>query len=659
MKQRTVAPYGAWKSPITSEWIVSTSVRLSQVTTDRACIAWVEARPREQGRHVVVTQTLPELRLMREGNAPKATSSPLDLTPPTFNVRSRVHEYGGGAYLLTGGTLIFSNFSDDRLYRQIPGGAPEPITPIGTSRYADLVLDARRDRLICVREDHPAVEGRQGVEAVNTLVSLALDGSGMVRTLATAHDFFASPRLSPDGTHLAWLTWEHPNLPWDGTRLWTCELAEDGTPGTAHCVAGGDNESIFQPEWSPEGVLHFVSDRSGWWNLYRFQGGSTEPLWPKEAEFGQPQWVFGQSTYAFLSATEILCTFCERGVWKLARLDTVTSGFTEITTPFTWIESVRSAQGSAILLAASATEPLSVVTVDPETGANRTLRRSNDAEIGHEYLSVPEAIAFPTLSPAGEEQTAYGFFYPPTNGDFKAPEGERPPLIVLSHGGPTAAAATRLEFSLNSPQFWTSRGFAVMDVNYGGSTGYGRVYRERLNGCWGLVDVEDCVQAALTLAARSAVDGCRLAIRGGSAGGYTTLAALTFRDTFHVGVSYYGIGDLEALARDTHKFESRYLERLIGPYPERSDLYRERSPLHFVERLNCPVIFFQGLEDKVVPPNQAEEMVHALRTRGVPVKYVTFEGEGHGFHRAETLQRCLEAELAFYAHLFEFTPAKG
>ncbi|HIC94777.1 MAG TPA: S9 family peptidase, partial [Anaerolineae bacterium] len=452
------------------------------------------------------------------------------------------------------------------------------------------------------------------------------------------------------GTRLAWLTWNHPNMPWDGTELWVAKLRADGSLGRAGRVAGGPRESIFQPEWSPDGILHFVSDRTGWWNLYRWRDGRVEPLTEMEAEFGRPQWVFGMSTYAFESAGRIICAYTRQGTWHLASLDTATRRLEPIETPYTEIAYVRAAPGRAVFLAGSPTEPASIVQLDLATGRIEVLRRSSETAIDPGYLSSPQAIEFPTEGGL----TAYAFFYPPRNRDYVAPPDERPPLLVMSHGGPTSAASTTLNLEI---QYWTSRGIAVLDVNYGGSTGYGRAYRERLEGRWGIVDVDDCVNGARYLVERGLVDGQRLAIRGGSAGGYTTLCALTFRDVFKAGASYFGVSDLEALTKETHKFESHYLDRLVGPYPERRDLYRDRSPIHFAHRLSCPVIFFQGLEDKVVPPSQAELMVQALRAKGLPVAYVTFEGEQHGLRRAESIKRALDAELYFYARIFGFEPA--
>jgi dipeptidyl aminopeptidase/acylaminoacyl peptidase len=445
-------------------------------------------------------------------------------------------------------------------------------------------------------------------------------------------------------------------MPWDGTELWVAPIQADGLLGEPRLVAGGVDESVFQPEWSPDGALYFVSDRTNWWNLYRWHppftkegagNGDIEPLFEMTAEFGLPQWVFGMSTYGFESANRIICTFTREGIWQLASLDLQTKQLEAILTPYTDISSLHAAKGRAVFIAGSATEPTAIVQMDLATQQIEVLRRSSQLEIDRGYLSAPQAIAFPTE----DKLTSYAFFYPPQNKDHTAPTGEKPPLIVRTHGGPTASTSSAFNLKI---QYWTSRGFAVVDVNYGGSTGYGRDYRQRLKDRWGIVDVDDCANAAKYLAEQGLVDGERLAIAGGSAGGYTTLAALTFRDVFKAGASYYGVSDLEILAKETHKFEARYLDGLIGPYPERQDLYKERSPIHFTDKLACPVIFFQGLEDKVVPPNQAEMMFEALKAKGLPVAYVAYEGEQHGFRRAENIKRTLDGEFYFYSRVFGF-----
>jgi dipeptidyl aminopeptidase/acylaminoacyl peptidase len=632
MSEARVAPYGSWKSPITSDLIVAETIGLDQIALDGEDVYWTEMRPTERGRYVVARRS------------PDGQTT--DVTPPPFNARTQVHEYGGGAYAVADGVVYFSHWDDQRLYRQDPGDEPRPITPEGALRYADGVVDRRRGRMVCVREDH-TVAGR---EAANTLVSLDLEGRERAQVLVSGNDFYTSPRLSPDGSQLAWLTWNHPNMPWDGTELWVGELRADGSLGRAERVAGGVDESIFQPEWSPDGVLYFISDRTGWWNLYRWHDGHVEPVVEMEAEFGRPQWVFGMSTYAFASADRIVCAYTDQGAWHLASLDTATARLTPVETAYSTIAQVRAGPDRAVFLGGSPTEPTSVVQLDLATGRLEVLRRSSEIAVDPGYLSLPRAIEFPTEGGL----TAHAIFYPPKNREYVAPPDERPPLVVISHGGPTSAASSTLSLSI---QYWTSRGIAVLDVNYGGSTGYGRPYRQRLEGQWGVVDVDDCANGARYLVEHGEVDGDRLLIRGGSAGGYTTLCALTFRDVFKAGASYFGLSDLGIFVGDTHKFESRYLERLIGPYPERADLYRERSPIHRTDRLSCPVIFFQGLEDKVVPPNQAELMVEALRAKGLPVAYIAFEGEQHGFRRAENIKRANDAELYFYSRMFGFALA--
>ncbi|MBW1743329.1 MAG: S9 family peptidase [Deltaproteobacteria bacterium] len=629
MTEPKTAPYGSWKSPITSDLIVSETIGLGQTALDGDDIYWSEMRPAEGGRYVVVKRS--------------PDGSMVDVTPSPFNARTRVHEYGGGSFWVADGDVYLSNFIDQRLYHQVAGSDPKPITPEGDFRFADGILDRGRGRIICVREDHTDSES----EAVNTLVSVTTDGDDGGEVMVSGNDFYASPRLSPDGSRLAWLTWNHPNMPWDGTELWVGEMKEDGAVGHVERVAGGADESIFQPEWSPDGTLYFVSDRTGWWNLYRWQNGKINSLCEMEAEFGLPQWVFGMSTYAVESAGRIICAYAQGGIWHLASIDTTTGGCQEIGVPYTSIGSVQAVSGRAVFVAASPTEPTSVVQLDLATGDLEVLRRSSAMTIDAEYLSEALAIEFPTE----HGMTAHAFFYAPKNRDFVGPIEEGPPLVVMSHSGPTASTSGTLNLLI---QHWTSRGLAVLDVNYGGSTGYGRAYRQRLEGQWGIVDVDDCVNGARFLVERGEVDGDRLAIRGGSAGGYTTLCALTFRDVFKAGASYYGVSDLEALVKDTHKFESRYLDRLTGPYPESRDLYLERAPINFVDRLSCPVIFFQGLEDKIVLPNQAEMMVDALSAKGVPVAYVPFEGEQHGFRRAETIKRALDGELYFYSKVFGF-----
>ena len=632
----TTAPYGSWKSPITTDLILSGAIGLGQVVLDDEDIYWLEMRPSEGGRMVIVKQA-PETDT-------EPQPEPVDVTPEPFSVRTRVHEYGGGAYLVNDSVVYFSNFSDQRLYRQDPGEEPKPITPETDTRYADGCFDATRNRIICVREDHASVG-----EPVNSIVAVDAEGNAEQEVLFQGSDFCSNPRISPDGRTLCWLTWDHPNMPWDGTKLYSARFNDNGKLGEPHLVAGSTTESIFQPEWSPDNVLHFVSDRSGWWNLWRSEKGQLWPLTKLEGEFGKPQWVFGSGTYSFASDELIACSYTENDAWKIAMLHIPSKMLLAIETPYTEMGrgDFKVGDGKIVFIGGAPSLPMSVVQVDLASSKWWELRKAHDLEIDDGYLSTAQPVEFPTEN----GQTAHAFYYPPKNGDFEWPTDEKPPLLVKSHGGPTGSAGTALDLGV---QFWTSRGIGVLDVNYGGSTGYGREYRERLNGDWGVVDVDDCCNAALYIVSQGDADPDRLAIDGGSAGGYTTLAALTFKDVFKAGASHYGVSDLEALAKETHKFESRYLDGLVAPYPEGKDLYQERSPINYTEQLSCPLILFQGLEDQIVPPNQAEMMFDAVRAKGIPTAYIPFEGEQHGFRRSENIKRALEAELYFYSKVFGF-----
>ncbi len=621
------APFGSWASPVSADAIAGASIRLGQLGVLGRDILWTEGRPQEQGRNALVWRS-------DDGRVQ-------DLTPAPLNVRSRVHEYGGGAFKLGPRAGFIVNDADQQIWRLRAGVAPQALTALPGMRHADIEIDAAHKRLICVREDHTG-----SGEAVTTLVAVSL-ANGAERVLVSGADFYASPRVSPDGRSLAWLSWDHPDMPWDGTTLWLAELHPDGTLGTPARVAGGADESIFQPSWSPRGELHFVSDRSGWWNLYRRDAeGQVQALHPMAAEFGRPQWAFATSSYGFDGRGRIVCTFTKDGRSTLAVLDG--ERLEIIATPFCAIGELQVGDDFVVFLGASETTPESVVRLALASGAHTVLRSSTRTTLASEHVSAAEAITFPTEGGL----SAHAFYYAPVNRRFHGPADERPPLIVVSHGGPTGATDAGFRLAL---QYWTSRGFAIVDVNYGGSSGYGRAYRERLAGAWGVVDVDDAVNAARFLIARGDVDAQRVVIRGSSAGGYTALCALTFRNFFKAGASLYGIGDLEALVRDTHKFESRYLDRLIGPFP--SPRYRERSPVHHTERLASPMILLQGAEDKAVPPAQAEAMYAAVRAKGLPVAYLLFEGEQHGFRRAATIKRALEAELYFYGRVFGFTPA--
>jgi dipeptidyl aminopeptidase/acylaminoacyl peptidase len=622
--------YGEWPSPVTAQALTRGGVRLGGVLLVDGARCWLEGRPEEGGRNVLVKRS--------------AGGEPRDLNPAPYNVRSRVHEYGGGAFLIDGDSVWFSNDADQRVYQMERAGAPVPLTEQGPYRYADFAHDPVRNRLICVREDH-AGPG----EPENVLVSIALNG-GESEVVASGHDFYSNPRLSPDGFQLCFLAWDHPRMPWDGTVLYLGALDDAGRVGRTRPVAGGENESVFQPEWSPSGNLHFVSDRNGWWNLYRLEGSEAANLYPLEAEFGRPQWIFNMRSYGFTADGDVIAAGIRDGLWSLYRIGAGRGEAQVIPVPYSDIDDLVVEGNEVLLIAGAPDRAQSVVHLELASGETETLCESTPLVLEPASLSVPETLSFPT----GDGEFAHGFFYPPVNAEFEGPEGEAPPLIVIGHGGPTSATGTSFRLPI---QFWTSRGFAVLDVNYRGSSGYGRAYRRRLYGRWGIVDVEDCVNGARSLAESGRVDDQRLIIRGSSAGGYTTLAALTFHNVFKAGASYYGIGELEALGKDTHKFESRYLDQLIGPYPEMKDVYAERSPLNHAESLSCPVIFFQGLEDRVVPPNQARMMAKALEDKGIPVAHLAFEGEQHGFRKAETIRRTLEAELYFYGRVFGFSPA--
>jgi dipeptidyl aminopeptidase/acylaminoacyl peptidase len=639
-----IAPYGSWSSPIDAAGVARSGRRLGTpaLAADGA-VWWAEGRPEEGGRVVLMRR--------RPGGAPET------VTPEGVNVRTRVHEYGGGAWCLVEPDLVvFVDFEDQRLYRQQVGAEPVAISPPppapGALRYADMRPSPDGRTVVCVRERDAEPE------PVNEIVALSLDGSGEPQLLASGRDFYSFPRISPDGEWLAWTCWDHPNMPWDGTELWVAPLADSGEE---RLVAGGPEESIFQPDWGPDGRLHFASDRDGWWNLYRAREPGTElsgeegalvALTEEEADYAHPQWLFGGATFAFLENGAIACVRCRQGEERLFLLEPEGWEATDLGLPFTSFGyPAIAARGSRVAFAAASPEAEPAVLVyDAARAETEVVRASGEEPLDPAYASRPRRVEFPT----GDGEVAYGFYYPPANPEFEAPNGEAPPLIVESHGGPTSHATPALDAEF---LYWTSRGIAVLDVNYRGSSGYGREYRNKLRGTWGVVDAEDCVNGALHLAGEGLADPARLAIRGGSAGGYATLCALTFHDAFAAGASYYGVADAAALAEDTHKFESRYLDRLIGPYPEQADRYRERSPIHHAQRLSSPVILFQGLEDKVVPPNQAETMAAALERNGVPHAYLAFEGEQHGFRKAETNIRCLESELYFYGRIMGFEPA--
>ena len=654
-----VLSYGSWQSPITARSLVAGAVGLGEVMVDGADIWWAEARPDEGGRTVVVRRT--------------PDGAVVDAVPEGVDVRSGVHEYGGGAWCVAGGVLVHADRSDERLVRREPGRpgvepvvlTPEPDLPRGL-RYADGRITPDGRWYICVRESHTG----GGSEPANELVAVAMDGSWRVEVLVSGPDFVSNPRVSSDGQHLVWIQWDHPDLPWDDTTLWVGDLSPDGRLTGPRRVArpagvdGGDsNESFFQPEWRTDGVLHVVTDRDGWWHLYRPDPSTDdlERLTTGNFEVATPQWVFGLSRYALVGG-DVWFARREDGMDHLAVLS-VDGKVTEVeplsaNSPATSISSLAAHGDGVVLVAASwTTEPALVAVTRTST---EVLREPRDLGLESGWLPVPQQIEFPTCSPEGrpegELERAHALVYPPTSPDHEAPAHERPPLVVLVHGGPTGSVRTQLQLAV---AFWTSRGFTVADVDYRGSTGYGRSYRHRLRGGWGVLDVDDCVAVARYLSSderppTEQVDAERLAIRGGSAGGFTVLAALTFHDVFSAGASRYGIGDLAALAADTHKFEARYLDRLVGRWPEDEAAYRERSPIHHVDRLATPLLLLQGSEDRVVPPAQAHAMADALREQGVPFELIEFPDEGHGFRKAANVVRALEAELAFFADRFGF-----
>jgi dipeptidyl aminopeptidase/acylaminoacyl peptidase len=628
----TILPYGSWPSPITAELITGTQVSLASPWLDRADAYWTESRPQEQGRVTL-------LRRSQDG----ATE---ELTPAPFNLRTRVHEYGGRPFTARNGVVVGVGFWDQRLYRLQIGAEPVPLTPEceGKLRYADLVLDLGHGRVLTVREDH-----RAPGEPVNALVAVLLSGGPHEgEILAEGHDFFAYPRPGPDGTQLAWLSWDHPDMPWDRTTLWLAELDDAGRPGTPVAIETGTAESLVQPEWSPDGQLHVMSDRSNFWSLYRVEGLGLVPVALLAVELAGPLWQLGARWYDFRDERTVVAVATRLGRSQLVTIDLASGAATPAELNAVEFAGVSCAGGRTLVQALAADGPATIMLL--EDGGRRVLASGGQA-VDPDLVTRAEHVAFPS----SDGRQAFALYYPPTNPACRAPEGEPPPLVVRSHGGPTGRASPALNLQI---QFWTSRGFAVVDVDYAGSTGYGRAYRSLLEGSWGVADVEDCIAAAHHLAATGRADPKRLAIRGGSAGGYTTLCALAFHDAFKAGASWYGIGDLEALLRDTHKFESRYLDRLVGRWPEAAATYRARSPLHHADGLSCPVVFLQGLDDRVVPPNQTEAMVAALRGKGVPVAYLAFPGEGHGFRTAASIERALLAEYGFFCRVFAIAPAE-
>ncbi len=635
MTTKTPAPYGSWKSPVTPGLITAGSVRLSDLQVDGDDLYWLEGRASEGGRYVIVRRT--------------ADGSTADAIPEGFNARNAVHEYGGGAYAVHNGTIYFSNWDDQRLYRTSPNGTPEPITAEPAiargDRYADLDISPDGRFIACVREHHYGDR-----EADNEVVIISADGSGEPQVIASGKDFYSSPRISPTGDSIAWTSWNHPNMPWDGTELWSATFNEDGTIAFEAQIAGGVDESIIQPEWGHGGLLHFISDRTGWWNLHSWRSGAAINMLNEEFDAGGPSWAFRFSTYCLREDGSALIRKSEGASGSLVKVGPNGGRNGTIEIPYSDISYLTDAGESVYFIGASPTQQPEIVKLDISSGSSEVIKKSSSVEVDPEYISVPEPITFPTT----DSGVAHAYHYAPKNAEFVGEPGELPPLMVICHGGPTGATSASLSLMT---QYWTSRGVAVVDVNYRGSTGYGREYRNALRGKWGLYDSEDCIAAADYLASRNFADRKRTVIRGGSAGGYTTINALTFHKVFAAGAAYYGIADLSVFLGDTHKFESRYLDSLIGPYPKEKQRYHDRSAINFTDQLSAPMIIFQGLEDKIVPPSQAEIMVKALEQNRIMHAYVPFEGEQHGFRKSENIERALEAELYFYGKSLGFTPA--
>jgi dipeptidyl aminopeptidase/acylaminoacyl peptidase len=662
------APYGSWSSPIDPKLLTSSSPSYAYPYRDGENLYWLESRPWENGRSVVVQRNV--------------KGETTDVLPAPLSARSKVHEYGGTPYIVIYDVLYFCLYDDQRIYRlnlKDKKAVPEPITAENKYRYADFCYDKHRNQLICVAENH---DNNLKDNPQNSIVAIPLDGSMSLTTLCCGDDFYAYPRLDNTGTQLCWISWNHPNMPWDNTTLWLTELDTNGIPIQPILVAGnssaGDrqasniNEAIFQPQWSPDNQLYFVSDRDNWWNIYCWQPDvGVENILPLDAEFATPLWVLGMSSYGFCtdskSKSTLVCCYSQNGAWKLG-LKAQNAPMTTIESNYTQFSDIYCDSNKVWLVGAAAKISAELIELDISSGQLLSVAKGAPLPFDQQYLSMPNPVSFETmplkaiLLKSGvlpDNKTpdvppiAHGFYYQPCNPDYQGIENTQPPLIVICHGGPTGSTSTALNLKI---QYWTSRGFAVLDINYRGSTGYGRDYRQQLHSHWGITDVADVVAGARYLTDQQLVDPNKIAIRGSSAGGYTVLAALCFYDVFKAGACLYGIGDLETLAQDTHKFESRYLDKLIGPYPEKREIYQQRSPINHVNKFDCPVIFFQGLDDKVVPPEQAIMMTQALRDKNLPVAYLPFQGEGHGFRKAGTIKQSLEAELYFYSKIFGFTP---
>ena len=650
-------PYGSWESPITSKAITAGSVSLGGVKYCNGSIYWLEGRPQEAGRNVLCKYA--------PDSTDKSERNGVDVSPKESNARTRVHEYGGGALVFgkDESEIFYSEFTTQQLCQLLDGGESKPITPEGSRfRYADGVLSDDGKTMYCVREDHEKPEPKN---VVNEVVEINVE-DGSMKVLATGNDFYAHPRVSPDGKKLAYVTWNHPNMPWDATELRVASLGDDDTSSNKSCdhelIAGEDADtSCIQPKWHPStGELYYICDKSGYYNLYR--AGYKPSILPMEYDFGgsAPGWALGQQAFTFGNDGRLLATYSKDGssVLVVANVSDKDGAATDVQEfggkdglPMMFGGVAPGVSSDLYFMGGSPSTPSSVYKWNLESKGEATiLACSSSLSFSDELISVPKQVEFPTTL-----GTAFGYYYAPKNGAYTC-STEKPPLLVKAHGGPTACTGTSFNAGI---QYWTSRGFAILDVDYGGSTGYGRDYRRRLRKSWGIVDIDDVCNGAKYLVKEGLADGDRLCIDGGSAGGYTTLGALAFRDVFKAGTSLYGIGDLTALAGDTHKFESRYLDGLVGLYPEEEALYKERSPIESVDTLSCPILLLQGVEDKVVPPNQAEMMHSALLEKGIPTCLKMYEGEQHGFRKAENIEDALDSELAFYGKVFAIEDIPG
>lgn len=637
-------PYGSWSSPLTAKQVIDTSSNPMDLSIHEGQLYWLELRPQENSR----------LTLMCLIN-----NAPVELTPSPFNVRSRVHEYGGGAYSISNNQVFFCNAEDQRIYCLNPHlhlPQPQAITKSEPFRYADIQLDSNRNRLICVRESH-AETSQTSPYPINELVAIDLD-TGEQTVLVSGADFYSSPKISPNHQTLCWLSWNHPHMPWDAAELHQGQFEPHGLIANQQHIAGSDQESVFQPEWDKQGDLVFVSDRSGWWNIHRYKNENIQCLYKAQMEFGRAHWVFGQRSYAINDQNQVICSYIHQGSWHLGKI--VKQQLKPLGPDYSDIKSITVSENRVWFIASYPHQSDEIVSIHLQTQRRTPLFPSTRHPYQY-YLSRPTSITFKTAN----QTDVQGFLYLPHNPNHankdhpnsnsnssssSNPNHTLPPLIIKTHGGPSASANNRLDLGI---QYWTSRGFALLDINYRGSTGFGREFREQLYHQWGVYDVEDCLYGARHLVEQKRVHPQQLIIRGHSAGGYTTLSALMFHNQFNAGASLYGISDLKKLADECHKFESSYVEKLIGSEQQFPQRYRDRSPIYAQKKVSCPTIFLQGLEDKVVPPNQSQQMADKLKREGVPVAFIEFPGEGHGFRKTDNIIAALEAELSFYRRIFK------